>query len=129
MTYADRHAGSRGPEQQKQSAYFQIPRERGDPSAANEQGAYEEGPEEADGRECTQPFQTRPKGGQLWNDLYVNIMAHTPKAPIQLVLLDEFWWSFIHSHRSRAIRSIMVMDDYEQAHCVRSVFHADVITS
>lgn len=33
------------------------------------------------------------------------------------------------THRSRAIQSIMVMDDHEQAYCVRSVFHADVITS
>lgn len=65
MNYADRHAGGRGPEQQKQSAHFQIPREGGDPSATNEQRAYEEGPGEADRRECTQPFQTRPKEWEL----------------------------------------------------------------
>lgn len=62
MTSADRHAGGRRPEQQKQSAHFQIPGEGGDPSATHGQRVYEEGPEEADQRECTQPLQTRLRG-------------------------------------------------------------------
>lgn len=59
MASADRHAGGRRPEQQEQSAHFQIPGEGGDPSAARGRRVYEEGPEEADRRECT---QTRVEG-------------------------------------------------------------------
>lgn len=81
MISADRHAGGRGPEQQKQ-----IPREGGDPSATNEQRAYEEGPEEADRRECTQP-----KEGELWSDLYMLIFRHTPQKH-----QHNSWFYFFH---------------------------------
>lgn len=37
--------------------------------------------------------------------------------------------SSLQAQGPRALQPIMVMDDYEQAHCVHSVFHADVITS
>ena len=71
LIYADRYAGGCRPEQQKQSKHFQISREGEDYPAPHEQRVYEEGPEQADQRECHRPVSPfrRSLEGELWNDL------------------------------------------------------------